>query len=206
METLKVLDAMSCAGFVLDEAGCVLSGNERGRQFLGRELKTVHGRLVAADTRANRALQELIKSASGRHGRVTKTAATLPRPDGMPFVVRVLPIATPDDDPGPARVLVMVIDPDDCPEPTRNAFRELFGLTAAEIRVATALMCGCSTEEIARSSGTGIGTVRQQLKSIFAKTQTSRQSELVALLMRLSMAFAVEQAASLEPSPEDGAA
>ena len=206
METLKVLDAMSCAGFVLDEAGRVLSGNERGQQFLGRELGTPQGRLVATDAHANRTLQELIQKASVRHGRATKTAATLPRPDGMPFVVRVLPVARPGDDPKPARLLVMVIDPDECPEPARNAFQELFGLTAAEIRVATALMCGCSTEEIARSSGTGIGTVRQQLKSIFAKTGTSRQPELVALLMRLAMAVAVEQAASLEPSPEDAGA
>jgi DNA-binding CsgD family transcriptional regulator len=48
-------------------------------------------------------------------------------------------------------------------------------------------MCGDTLVGIAEAHGVEVGTVRSQVKSIFAKTQTSRQSELVALMTRLAM-------------------
>ena len=61
----------------------------------------------------------------------------------------------------------------------------LFGLTRREARVASALATGLQLQEIAALHGVGMGTVRSQLKSIFVKTGTNRQPELVALLARL---------------------
>jgi len=58
-----------------------------------------------------------------------------------------------------------------------------FGLTAAESRLATQLVEGQSVEEAAKISGIAIATARTHLRNIFAKTATSRQSELVLLLM-----------------------
>lgn len=58
----------------------------------------------------------------------------------------------------------------------------LFGLTPAEARLATALCDGASLNEYAGLHGVSVGTVRIQLKSIFSKTNTSRQSELIRLL------------------------
>jgi len=60
-----------------------------------------------------------------------------------------------------------------------------FGLTRCEARLATALSTGMSLREIARQVGVEIGTVRGQLKSVFIKTGTKRQPELVAILARL---------------------
>jgi len=54
-----------------------------------------------------------------------------------------------------------------------------FNLTPAEIRVALALDRGISVREAAMELGVAEGTARQQLKSIFRKTGTSRQSELI---------------------------
>jgi DNA-binding CsgD family transcriptional regulator len=41
---------------------------------------------------------------------------------------------------------------------------------------------GASREEIARSRGRAVGTVRNQLKSIFSKLGVSREAELVAMM------------------------
>lgn len=59
---------------------------------------------------------------------------------------------------------------------------EMFDLSPAEAKVAVALARGKSPDEIASAGRIAISTVRAQIKSIFAKTGVSRQSELVALL------------------------
>ena len=60
--------------------------------------------------------------------------------------------------------------------------RGLFDLTAAEARVAHAVADGERIEDIAAALGLSPGTIRTQLKSVFAKTGVSRQVELANLL------------------------
>jgi DNA-binding CsgD family transcriptional regulator len=64
--------------------------------------------------------------------------------------------------------------------------RDVFGLTPAEVRLAQAIFEGASVRQIAARFGISSNTVRVQLASIFAKTHTNRQADLVALLSRLS--------------------
>ena len=61
-------------------------------------------------------------------------------------------------------------------------------VTPAEARVACALVRGLSPQEAADACGVALGTVRTQLKAVFAKTRTRRQAELVRLLIGLSPA------------------
>jgi DNA-binding CsgD family transcriptional regulator len=196
LDVLRLLDAMSCAGFLLDGSGRVLKANRGGARLLEREFGLRQGRLMAPDRCADRALQDTIRTAPGSATIARSAAAVLRREEGLPLMVRALPIINVIGVENAAKALVIVVDPEDCPQISRNAYRELFGLTDAEIHIAAGLMCGFSPEEIANHQKKGIGTVRQQLKSIYAKTQTKRQSELVALLARLSMAFAFERAAA----------
>lgn len=58
-----------------------------------------------------------------------------------------------------------------------------FELSRAEIAVCQALASGDSVKIIAANRGTSPQTVRYQLKSIFAKTQTNNQHGLVSLLL-----------------------
>jgi DNA-binding CsgD family transcriptional regulator/PAS domain-containing protein len=59
----------------------------------------------------------------------------------------------------------------------------LYGFTTAEAKLASLLVDGLSLDDAASTLGTSIQTVRSQLKAVFAKTQVSRQAELVALLL-----------------------
>lgn len=61
--------------------------------------------------------------------------------------------------------------------------RAEFGLTKAEARLAIALADGCSPAQAADRFDVKLTTVRSQLQQIFAKTGTSRQAELVAMLL-----------------------
>lgn len=66
--------------------------------------------------------------------------------------------------------------------PDERLLEALFDLTAAEARVARRLVEGQSVTAIARAFGVATSTVRSQLKSIFGKTGTRRQAEIVSLL------------------------
>jgi DNA-binding CsgD family transcriptional regulator len=58
-----------------------------------------------------------------------------------------------------------------------------FGLTAAESRLAVKLAEGRTIAEVAKVAGITMATARTHLRNIFAKTATSRQSELALLLL-----------------------
>lgn len=58
----------------------------------------------------------------------------------------------------------------------------MFGLSAAESRLARALCHGETLAEFASVQGVKIPTVKTQLRSVFAKTQTDRQVTLVTLI------------------------
>ena len=67
----------------------------------------------------------------------------------------------------------------------QRALTEALGLTNREADVAMALGEGLNLAEVAERLMIGVGTARSHLKSIFEKTDTRRQAELIALLMRL---------------------
>jgi len=60
--------------------------------------------------------------------------------------------------------------------------RQAYGLTPAEAMLAEGLLGGLTLEEIAEQRKVGRETIRTQLRSLFHRTETRRQSELIALL------------------------
>ncbi|MEN8161730.1 MAG: hypothetical protein ABFS41_16795, partial [Myxococcota bacterium] len=65
-----------------------------------------------------------------------------------------------------------------------QVLRELFGLTESETRLAGLLTADCSLKEAAGLLGITETTARGVLKSIFAKTGTNRQADLLRVLLR----------------------
>jgi DNA-binding CsgD family transcriptional regulator len=69
--------------------------------------------------------------------------------------------------------------------PTSAMLHALFDLTPAEARVSRGISEGLQLSQIATRYGVTVETIRAQIKAIFAKTGTCRQSELTALLASL---------------------
>lgn len=65
----------------------------------------------------------------------------------------------------------------------RHGLIRQYGLTPAEARLAVLLAEGIDVETAAQQLSVSIQTIRSQLKSVFAKTNVSRQAELVARLL-----------------------
>jgi DNA-binding CsgD family transcriptional regulator len=65
---------------------------------------------------------------------------------------------------------------------TASRLRVAYLMTPAEVKLAVALMEGASLDTYARDRGIAINTARNQLQSLFEKTGTHRQGELIAAL------------------------
>ena len=85
--------------------------------------------------------------------------------------------------------IVVLLDLKDRPEPHARTLQHCFRLTPCEARLASALATGLRLTDIAERYRVEVGTLRAQLKSVFVKTGTQRQSELVSLLARLPLFF-----------------
>jgi DNA-binding CsgD family transcriptional regulator len=72
------------------------------------------------------------------------------------------------------------------PAPAFDVLNAMFGLTAAEARLAQLLARGESVESAAQLLEIKPTTARSQLAAVFEKTATRRQAKLVALLSRLA--------------------
>ena len=82
--------------------------------------------------------------------------------------------------------MLHIVDLNEPPAPTTTILETVFGLSAAEARLAQLVATGESLESVAGLLGVKITTARSQLAAIFEKTGTRRQAKLVALLSRLA--------------------
>lgn len=80
-------------------------------------------------------------------------------------------------------IAVLVNDPEDTPPLDAQMLRAWYDLTPAEARMAVLLAGGLSLNEIVDRVGIGANTARTHLKSIFGKTGTRRQGDLIRLLL-----------------------
>jgi len=105
---------------------------------------------------------------------------------------------------GPAHVIAVTSEI--CwPQGFCDVLRGAFDLTPAETEVMRALTEGQAVTDIAESRGRSVETVRAQLKSIMAKTETRSQTELVRLtLSTMEMAHFWDAAASALPDTSQG--
>lgn len=83
-------------------------------------------------------------------------------------------------------VLVFVTDPSAVSATASEALCRVYGLTRSEVRLAVELGRGDSLGEIAAGFGVTENTVRTHMKSLFAKTGTRKQSQLVALIAKIT--------------------
>src|SRR4051794_35170660 len=68
-----------------------------------------------------------------------------------------------------------------------KTLQQAFGLTPAEAQTASLVGSGLCPQDAANQLGLSVGTIRAELKSIFAKVGISRQSELASAVARLAL-------------------
>lgn len=143
----------------------------------------------AANARENAALQKLIADAMETHHRGALASTgflSISRPSGRrPFALMVTPLlAVPAGGVvSDAVVALFVSDPDAGRVSEAEVLAKLYALTHSEAEMVRLLALGLSLEEAASKRGVSMNTARSHLKHAFAKTGTSRQGELVRLVI-----------------------
>ncbi len=114
-------------------------------------------------------------------------ARLISRRDRRPLQVLVAPLTSRNTHvPRHAVAVLFISDPDRQSSLPSVVLKQLYGLTQAEARLAVTLLEGKSLGDAAELHQVGQETVRSQVKSIFQKTGTKRQGELVQLLASIA--------------------
>jgi DNA-binding CsgD family transcriptional regulator len=187
----RIFTALNCGAILLDSNKRTIHLSKRARDHLGEALSTKNDRLHATDRGCDALFQTMLDQAlkyGERERDWRREAIGLKREDKRPVIARVVSVGGEAYDLlDGAALVVILLDPEDCPEPSHALLQQVFGLTRGEARLASQMLCGKSLQDIAEASGVSIGTVRSQAKAVLTKTDTHRQAELVALLTRLAM-------------------
>jgi DNA-binding CsgD family transcriptional regulator/PAS domain-containing protein len=189
MET--ALNAFATGVVLLGAGGKILVMNRSAESIVGQNdgLIAVRGELRAQRPFESSRLVKLIyevDTTSAGTGLSAGGSLLISRAERPCLQVVVTPVRNfPVSVPGPVRAIAFVSDPIQRMRPSQDVLRALFGLTPAECGVALLIADGNSPREIAQTLGVSANTLKSHIASIYAKTNTSRQSQLLRLLLRL---------------------
>jgi DNA-binding CsgD family transcriptional regulator len=183
-----LLQQLGTAAILVDGDGKVVGLNAAARDCLGGGLHIRNRRLITADPATQRALMQLIESGrdAGNAHACAGEQVVVARRNTRPLILRTIRL-----DGGavslfhPASAIVVVLDAARVSLPTEAQLKSAFGLSYGEARLAICLAAGRMLESAARLCGISYETARKRVKAVFDKTDTRRQSELVALIIHI---------------------
>lgn len=190
------LDSLNAGIFLLGRRGQLLHANAAARRML-REASTFclrRGTLTMCDADANARFAALLERAGARQSRGACSEYSLSLHDEDPRTRVQISVRhfghTGWSDEGPTAALAVTVVDGASRLDRIAALRSHFGMTQAEARCASLLCDGVSVTGVAKLAGVARPTVRAHVQSLFRKTETHRQGELVAVLNRFLNALA----------------
>jgi DNA-binding CsgD family transcriptional regulator len=189
---LETLDLIDLAILIVDRAGRVFYSNRAARAFLreGQVLRLSAGRLSSVGPKASSGLQGAVAALARNSADRPRHGALVPLTD-IDGTVRaaswVLPlsagrlVAKGPCSEGCAVVVVREIAR--AGAISSEFFARCYGVTQAERRLLQTLAEGMTVTEAGHALKVSPNTVKSHLKSLFAKTGTNRQAELMRLAL-----------------------
>lgn len=171
-----VLARIGC-GQVLLRRGRIIDVSATGRAILEREC-----RHAASHETLYGAVKQLVNRAGAQIPIGSTSWLATSSKEGITALVNQIVNAWSDE-----TSAIILLDLDAHPEPSPRTLQCLFGLSAAETQLAVELARGHNLLDVARSRRLSRTTIRSQLAALFVKTQTRRQTDLVALLGRVAI-------------------
>ena len=180
---VATLAAIGLPAAVLTASGRVLAANQLMQDLTSVFLMAAHDGLGITDAAAHALLQQSLEG-HDRRNPVVRSIPVMANDDRGPVVVHLLPVRGVAHDlfTGAEILIVATSVSARSPLPSVSLLHGLFDLSPAEARLAASLAAGEPLKAIAAKSGIQFSTARSYLESIFRKTGTHQQSQLVALL------------------------
>lgn len=172
-----MLDRIGCGYLVLNREKKVVEWNTAAQSTFERQ-----GEPAGTAAELTAALRRLVANVPTNFMPGSLSWVVIRSTDDRPVVLNEGAVITPD-----GTSIVALLDRENRSSANPQTLQKMFGLTSAETQLAMRLAQGDAPLEIARSWRLSRTTIRSQLASLFAKTETKRQGELVALLGRISV-------------------
>ena len=187
---VDALDGLSTGMYLVAAEGRLLHANAAGRATLdaGDILRSIGGRLVAADARVQRTLRDVFAAAGQGDAAlgIKGIAVSLTGKDGVRYVAHALPLTS-----GARRragldraaaAALFVRRAALVASSASQVIGETFKLTPTELRVLLAITEVGGIPEVATAFGVADTTVRTHVNRLFEKTGATRQADLVKLV------------------------
>ena len=181
------LDYLTHGVVLVDSSGTPLYFNKRAHEIMDQsdDLRLSSTGLSGRRPVETRSFRELIQEAiSGG----TRGILAVNRGDGLrPLLLIAAPLRPKgkmQDGKGAVGGVVFISDPERSDNPSVESLKRAFDLTYREAQTAIAIADGHGLQAAADGMGVALTTARSQLQQAFAKTGTSHQAELAALVHR----------------------
>jgi len=187
-------DGLSTGMFLVDASGRIVHANSSGQAMLaqGGPLRASAGKLIAERASGSKQLDEIFELASKGDTALGSKGIALPlnAGDGERYSAHALPLVSGERrqaGAGYAAVAALFVRKAELETPTApEIIAGAYRLTPSELRVLLAIVEVGGVPEVADALGIGEATVKTHLHRIFAKTETTRQAELVKLVAGFS--------------------
>lgn len=187
-----LLDRIPLALILARSNGRIVYANTRADRLVtdGRVLGRGQGGILHAGRRdETQALLDAIAACArddtGKEGAIALHAAD----GGAPASVIVVPAGQ-----AAKGAALFIAEPNQGVTIDAKRLAGLYGLTRSEARILARLASGETVDQIAKAGGHQLSTIRSQLKSVFSKTGTRRQPDLIKLVLSGPAVFATEPA------------
>jgi DNA-binding CsgD family transcriptional regulator len=182
----QALESVGLPAAVLRGGGRLFAANNRMQQLMPHVVRDMPQRVSLADEAADALLAgaiERVEQTTLRTGSAVSSIAIRATEEREPMIAHVLPVRGAANDVFATSTSILLLTPvSNATSPDSKLLQALFDLTPAESRIAQGIGNGETIEAIATRYGISAATARGQLKSVMAKTGTSRQTELALLL------------------------
>jgi DNA-binding CsgD family transcriptional regulator len=182
------LNAMRLPAIVLDQDGFVAEVNAAAEAVFDNDFRVKDRRLFVRDPAARALLKDAIVElkTSPRLNPLATEPIIVQRHDKLPVIVRTWRFdGAAQGSAQDMRALLTVNAFAPTPGPPAADPARTFRLTPSEAKLASVIARGASPEIAARELKILRETARNELKSVFAKTDIHRQSERVALILQV---------------------
>jgi len=183
---LATLDKLNRGVVLLDARGRVGYANRAARMMAGRRdgVRLHRARLFFDDPQAQSTFDLLLGSTGpAARGSVVLRVKGPHTPSAYRVLVSRLDVAGDRGTDDGVGFCVFIYEPNGGQQPVpTTVLRELYGLSAAEARLANELFTGRCLTSAAANCGVRLSTARSVLKTVFAKCEVSSQAELLLLL------------------------
>lgn len=177
----SVLEGIPRSAAFLSDGGGVIAGCNRAAAMAFGIAEAGAFAALPFEAEDRELLSGVIRRVAARKAEKVVTLRIRSTVTGSPVILRVSPVEG-----AAARPLALVISTELVwPEGFAITVQDAFGLTLAEVEIVRGVTLGLPLREIAEGRGRSLETVRTQVRSVLAKTETHSQSELVRVVLGL---------------------